>query len=262
MSALPHVVCCDLDGVIWRGDNAIDGSADGVTRLREAGVRVVFLTNNSSGRVADYVAKLARVGIETSADDVGTSAQAAATLLTRELAPGARVLACAGDGVVEALQSSGFDVVDEKPADAVVVGWHRTFDFERLRRASDAIRAGARFVATNADPTYPSADGLLPGAGAIVAAVATAASRTPVIAGKPEAPTVALVRARFGNDGVMVGDRPSTDGALAAALGWPFALVLTGIAGPDGEEKVPDPKPAFVTPDFAALVTELTRSAT
>jgi len=168
-----------------------------------------------------------------------------------------RVLACAGDGVVEALHAVGFDVVEQGPADAVVVGWHRTFDFERLRRASDAVRDGARFVATNSDPTYPSADGLLPGAGALVAAVATASGRTPEVAGKPEPPTVALVQARFGNDGVMVGDRPSTDGALAQALGWPFALVLSGVAGRAGEEGIPDPPPAYVAADLAALVTQL-----
>jgi HAD superfamily hydrolase (TIGR01450 family) len=254
----PAVICCDLDGVIWRGDAPISGSARAVDELRAAGARVVFLTNNSSGRVGDYVAKLKAVGIETTADDVGTSAQAAAELLGRELPRGARVLACAGDGVVEALHAAGFDVVEQGPADAVVVGWHRTFDFERLRRASDAIRAGARFVATNNDPTYPSADGFLPGAGALVAAVATASGRSPEIAGKPEPPTVALVRARFGDDGVMVGDRPSTDGALAAALGWPFALVLSGVAGQAGEEGIPSPRPAYVADDLAALVTQLT----
>jgi 4-nitrophenyl phosphatase len=253
----PAVICCDLDGVIWRGDAPIPGSADAVRELRAAGARVVFLTNNSSGRVGDYVAKLAAVGIETTADDVGTSAQAAAALLAHDLAPGARVLACAGDGVVEALHAVGFDVVEHGPAAAVVVGWHRTFDFERLRRASDAIRDGARFVATNNDPTYPSANGLLPGAGSLVAAVATASGRTPEVAGKPEPPTVALVRARFGDEGVMVGDRPSTDGALAQALGWPFALVLSGVAGQTGEEEIPDPRPAYVADDLAALVMQL-----
>jgi HAD superfamily hydrolase (TIGR01450 family) len=253
----PAVICCDLDGVIWRGDTPIPGSAHAVAALRDAGSRVVFLTNNSSKRVGEYVAKLAGVGIETTADDVGTSAQAAAALLAHDLTPGARVLACAGEGVAEALQAVGFDVVEQGPADAVVVGWHRTFDFDRLRRASDAVRAGARFVATNADPTYPTADGLLPGAGALVAAVATASGRTAEVAGKPEAPTVALVQTRFGRDGVMVGDRPSTDGALAKALGWPFALVLSGVAGSAGEERIPDPRPEYVADDLAALVSQL-----
>jgi glycerol 3-phosphatase-2 len=247
------VVCCDLDGVVWRGETPIPGAAESITKLRDAGLRVAFLTNNSSGCARDNVARLARMGIDAAATDVASSAQAAAALLARDTPEGARVLACAGAGVVEALEERGFDVVDDGRADAVVVGWHRTFDFDRLRRAADAIRAGARFVATNLDPTYPGADGLLPGAGAIVAAVSTASGRRPEVAGKPEAPTVALVHERFGSNGVMVGDRPSTDGALAHALGWPFALVLSGVAGTKGEEPVPDPAPPFVARDLLAL---------
>ncbi len=262
MTRAARLVCCDLDGVIWRGERAIPGAAEGVALLREAGARVVFLTNNSSGRVDDYVTRLAHLGIDTVPGDVGTSAQAAAALLSTSLLPGDRVLACAGDGVVEALQARGFDVVSAPPSDAVVVGWHRTFDFERLTRASDAVRAGARFVATNDDPTYPAADGLVPGAGAIAAAVATAGGRAPEVAGKPHPPMVALVRERFGTEGVMVGDRPSTDGALAAALGWPFALVLSGVAGTAGEERVPEPSPPYVASDLGTLAPQLVAAFT
>ena len=143
------------------------------------------------------------------------------------------------------------------PADAVVVGFHRDFDFDGLDRASTAVRDGARFVATNLDATYPMPGGtMLPGAGAIAAAVATASGGTPEVAGKPEAPTVALVRERFGHHGVVVGDRPSTDGALAAALGWPFGLVLSGVTAavaPPGGEAIPSPAPPFVAADLGAL---------
>jgi 4-nitrophenyl phosphatase len=256
VNVAPKVVCCDLDGVIWRGEVPIAGSADAVVALRDAGARVVFLTNNSSGRVADYVARLARAGIEADPNDVGSSAQAAAALLASRLTRGARVLACAGPGVVEALDAHNFATVAHGPCAAVVVGWHREFDFERLRVAADAVRAGSLFVATNIDPTYPSADGFLPGAGALAAAVATAGGRAPIVAGKPEPPMVALVRDRFGDNGVMVGDRPSTDGALATALGWPFALVLSGVAGSIGGEPVPDPAPAYVAADLAAFARE------
>jgi 4-nitrophenyl phosphatase len=251
------VVALDLDGVLWRGDEAIPGSADAVASLRAGGARVAFLTNNSSLRVGDYVDKLVGFGVEAAPDEVLTSAQAAAGLLADALAPDASVLACAGAGVVEALEAVGLRVVDDGPADAVVVGWHRTFDFERLDRASAAVRAGARFVATNADPTYPGPRRVLPGAGAILAAVEAAAGRPAEVAGKPEAPMVEMVRRRLGDDGVMVGDRPSTDGALATALGWPFALVLTGIGGHDPSEPVPDPAPAFVADDLTALVPRL-----
>jgi glycerol-1-phosphatase len=247
------VVCCDLDGVVWRGDEPIPGSDRAVAQMRAGGIRVAFMTNNSSGRVGDYLAKLERVGIDATPDDVFTSAQAAAAMLGASLPAGARVHTLAGPGVTEALTESGFELVDDAPASAVVVGFSHDFDFPRLARAADIVRAGARLVATNLDPTYPAAHGLLPGAGSLVAAVATASGATPEVAGKPAAPTVALIRARLGNRGVVVGDRPSTDGALAAALRWPFALVLSGVAGSHGEEPVPDPPPPFVAPDLAAL---------
>lgn len=253
----PPTVALDLDGVLWRGEEPIPGSTAAVRALRDAGARVAFLTNNSSGRVAEYVAKLDRCDVVADPEDVLTSAQAAAELLEGSLASGSRVLACAGPGVVEALEAAGFTVVQGGPADAVVVGFHREFDFDRLDRAAAAVRDGARFVATNADPTYPAEGRVLPGAGALVAAVATAAGRPPEFAGKPEAPTVAMVRRRLGAVGVMVGDRPSTDGALAAALGWPFGLVLSGIGGHDPHEPVPTPPPPFLGADLAEIAPAL-----
>lgn len=254
------VVCLDLDGVVWRGDEPIPGSADAVRALRAAGFHVGFVSNNSSMPVGDVVAKLAHFDIDAPATDVLTSALAAADLLAADLASGARVLVCGGPGVVESLTAVGLEPVREPPADAVVVGFHRDFDFDGLERASRAVRDGARFVATNLDATYPISGGLLPGAGSIVAAVATASGRSPEVAGKPCAPAAAMVHHRLGPRGVMVGDRPSTDGAFADRLGWPFALVLSGVAsrqpGP-GEEPVPQPAPPYVADDLAALVPAL-----
>jgi HAD superfamily hydrolase (TIGR01450 family) len=254
------VIGCDLDGVIWRGEEPIPGAAAGISALRAAGLRVAFLSNNSSRVVADVVAKLGRVGIAATADDVLTSARAAAELLARDLAPGSPVLVCAGTGVVEALTDAGFEPVEHGPAAAVVVGFHEDFDFASLTRAADAVRDGARFVATNADATYPIPGGLVPGAGAIVAAVAIASGREPEVAGKPGEPTVAMVQRELGAVGVMIGDRPSTDGALADALGWPFALVLSGVTAaiaPPGGEATPDPPPAYVADDLGVLAPRL-----
>jgi 4-nitrophenyl phosphatase len=255
--AVDPVVVLDLDGVLWRGDQPIPGSVAAMGALRAAGVRVAFLTNNSSAPIGTVVAKLEGLGIAATAAEVLSSATAAGELLRAQLPAGARVLACAGPGVVEALEACAFTVVDRGPADAVVVGFHREFDFDRLDRASAAVRDGARLVATNLDATFPAAGRVLPGAGSLVAAVATAAGRSPEVAGKPEAPTVALVRHHFGDAGVMVGDRPSTDGLLAARLGWPFALVLSGIGGHDPAEPIPDPRPAFVGDDLAAVLPDL-----
>jgi len=254
------VVGCDLDGVIWRGEEPILGAAAGIAALRAAGLRVAFLSNNSSQVLADVVAKLGRMGIEAAPTDVFTSARAAADLLVGNLASGSRVLVCAGPGVVEALTAAGFEAVDDRPAAAVVVGFHQDFDFAGLTRAADAVRDGARFVATNRDATYPVPGGLVPGAGAIVAAVATASGREPEVAGKPSAPTVAMVQRELGARGVMIGDRPSTDGALAHALGWPFALVLSGVTAavaPPGGEAIPDPPPAYVADDLGVLAPQL-----
>ncbi len=248
---MPPVILCDLDGVIWLGGFGLPGAAEAIARLREAGLAVGFLTNNSSLTIGEYVGMLGRVGIPAEAEDVLSSAMAAAGVLAADLSPGAKVLACAGPGVVEALEAAGFEVVTSGPCEAVVVGFHREFDFDRLDRASTAVREGARFLATNMDPTYPGPDGLLPGNGSLVAAVATAAGRQPEVAGKPEPATVAMVQARYGHRGLMVGDRPSTDGAMAAALGWPFALVVSE-ATLSGDEPADYPS-ALVGPSLAAL---------
>jgi 4-nitrophenyl phosphatase len=260
VSSAHPVVCCDLDGVVWRGDQAIPGAAAGIAVLREAGFRVAFVSNNSSQPLGEVAGKLASDGVTTSTDDVITSAVSAATLLASALEPGSPVLACAGPGVVEALETAGLRPVTRPPATAVVVGFHRGFDFDELDRASAAVRDGARFVATNLDATYPVPGGMIPGSGAIAAAVATAAGRAPEVAGKPERPMVELIRARFGSSGIVIGDRPSTDGALAVALGWPFALVLSGVSrrdAPPGGESIPEPPPPFVADDLAALAPRL-----
>jgi 4-nitrophenyl phosphatase len=235
----------DLDGVIWLGDQPIPGSAEAVARLQATGEPVVFVTNNSSQPVGEVEAKLAGFGIEA-AGMVLTSAMAAA----ERIEPNEVALVCAGPGVVEALEARGVRTVREGKADVVVVGFHRDFDYERMRIASTAVREGARLLATNDDATYPTPDGLIPGGGAILAGVSTAAGVSPEVAGKPHRPMADLVRHRVGDDGVMVGDRPDTDGRFAVALGYRFALVLSGVT-----TALPvDPEPELVAADLATLV--------
>lgn len=233
-SCLP--VVCDLDGVVWLAGEVLPGAPAAVARLRDAGAAVAFFTNNSSESAGAVATRLADSGIPCAERDVMTSAGAAAELLVRELGVGASVLACAGPGVGDGLVRRGLEAVDAFPADAVVVGWHRDFDFEALDRASDAVRRGALFVATNLDATYPVPGGLVPGNGALVAAVAVASGREPTVAGKPHEPAVALVRDRFAGRGVVIGDRPSTDGAFADALDWDFALVRSAVTHTPDEE--------------------------
>jgi len=231
----------DLDGVVWLAEEPIPGSADAVARLRRAGYGVVFATNNASPTVAELQGRLAKAGIEAGPDELVTSAQAAASMLE----PGSTAVVCADGGVLEALSARGVRIVAEGPADAVVVGWTRGFDFDLLATAATAVRLGARFIGTNEDPTHPTPRRLLPGSGAILAAVATAAQATPEVAGKPHEPLVALLRERAPDAVLVVGDRPSTDGALARRLGLPFALVRTGVTS-DGRE------PMVVEPDEEA----------
>lgn len=241
----------DLDGVVWLAEDPIAGSAEAIARLRgELGQRVVFLTNNSSATLDEYLVKLERCGVPTEADDLITSAQAAATLVE----PGETALVCAGPGVEEALQARGVTTVREGAADAVVVGWHRDFDFDRLTAAFDAVHGGARLIGTNDDATYPTPQGPLPGGGSILAAVAYASGAEPVVAGKPFAPIVELLRQRVDDPELMVGDRPSTDGRFAEAVGIPFGLVLSGVTSPEASPLVPPP--ARVARDLAAMVVQ------
>ncbi len=239
----------DLDGVIWLAETTIPGAAAAVARLREAGEPVVFVTNNSSQPLGEVEAKLARHGIPAEGD-VLTSAMAAASLIEA----GERVLVCAGPGVVEAIEGRSAVPIREGAADAVLVGFHRDFDYERLRIAASAVRNGARLLATNDDATYPTPDGPIPGGGAILASIVTATGVSPIVAGKPNGPMADLVRARLGSDGVMVGDRPDTDGRFARVLGYRFALVHTGVTLAN---EVVDPTPDVVAADLAALVSDL-----
>jgi 4-nitrophenyl phosphatase len=246
------VVVCDLDGVIWLADQPIPGAAEAVARLRDAGHRVLFVTNNSFSTIGQVEAKLGGFSIPATGDVVG-SAVAAATLLE----PGQRVLLCGGPGVEEALLARGVDLVDDGDADAVVVGFHRTFNWDAMRRASAAVRRGARLVATNDDATYPTPDGPVPGCGSIVAGIVTASGVAPEIAGKPYGPMAAMVRSVAGDltGAVMVGDRPDTDGRFASALGIRFALVLSGVTR-RGDLPV-NPTPDLVADDLGGLATQL-----
>ncbi len=238
----------DLDGVVWLTDKPIEGSPEAVGQLRERGERVVFLTNNSSREVGDVVSMLEGMGIEASPEDLITSGQAGAALVE----PGETVLVCAGPGVDEALRERGAKTVREGEADAVMIGWHRDFDFERLTAAVRAVKGGARLLATNDDATFPSPEGPVPGAGALLAAVIKASGAEATVAGKPHEPVAKLIKERFGEIATLVGDRPSTDGLLAQRIGAQFLLALSGVTK---KEDLPvEPEPDEVGPDLATLV--------
>lgn len=207
----------------------IPGSVEAIAALRGRGHRVLFVTNNSSAVVADQESKLASIGIPA-LGGVCTSAQAAGSLLR----PGERVLVAGGPGVCEAVEAAGAEIVDHD-VETVIVGYHNTFDYWSMSRAATAVRSGARLIGTNDDATYPTPTGPIPGGGAILAAIATAAGVQPLVAGKPYSPMGDYVRGVLGMDDLsavwMVGDRDSTDGAFARAIGARYAHVLSGVSG-------------------------------
>jgi 4-nitrophenyl phosphatase len=247
----------DLDGVVWLTGQAIGDAAGAVGALRSHGVRVVFATNNSAPTHRELLERLERIGIESNIDDLATSAGAAATLVE----PGRSVRVLAEGGVLESLAERGVTAVtgdgDADAVEAALVGWSRSFDFASLTATATAARASGRLIATNEDPTHPTPNGLVPGSGALLAAVATASGVTPEIAGKPHQPMAALMRDRFGfKDGdasvVLVGDQPATDGRLAERLGIPFGLVDSGVTPPDLDHF--DVPVGIRAPDFVSLV--------
>ena len=241
----------DLDGVIWRGSETVPGAAAAVARLRSAGVPIAFVTNSAQRTPAQVADKLASHGIPDAESEVITAAVAATTMVD----PGDRILAIGSDGVFEALRARGCTVVHDGPADAVIMGITQAFDYDMMTRAMHAIADGARFIATNTDSTFPMADRLVPGNGALVAAVATATGLKPEIAGKPHHPIAELVRAQLGPSGLMVGDRADTDGLFAGVVGYDFALVLSGVTT---EADLPtDPPAVHTAPDLAVLVDRL-----
>ena len=245
----------DLDGVLFRGDESVPGARQTLEALRDRGIRLVFLTNNSSRTPEQVAAKLDGFGIRADAAEVVTSAQATAELLAAR--GGGSVFAIGGEGVLRALTGEGLRLVngDAPTADLVVVGIDEGFTYAKLRTACVLIRGGAGFVATNADVTYPAPGGLVwPGAGSLVAAVAAATGREPEVVGKPFAPLFeAALRRAGGVRPLVIGDRLDTDVEGANRLGWDSLLVLSGVttaADLDGSEV----RPTHVAPDVSALL--------
>ncbi len=211
----------DLDGVVWLAGEPLPGVGRAVALLVDAGYDVIFATNNSSPTISELRARLARAEIDAGEGSVVTAAQAAAICVPE----GSSVMIIGEQGLHEAAANRNLRESDE--ARTVLVGWNREFTFDTVADAATAIRSGAAFVATNDDPTHPTPKGLLPGTGALVAAIATAAETAPLIAGKPGEAMVRLVTERSGPIAVVIGDRPSTDGAFARQLGAPFGLVAS-----------------------------------
>jgi HAD superfamily hydrolase (TIGR01457 family) len=230
----------DLDGVVYRGARPLPHAMEVLNLLHERGRQVYFLTNNSGATREQYAERLQAMGYpHARPEQFITSGWATALYLRRAFEEGAPLFVVGEPGLKQELASAGFTILErvesELPA-AVVVGIDRAFSYERLAQAQHAILNGARFIATNTDATYPAEDRLLPGAGSIVAAIATAAGRTPIVIGKPN-PQILQPFIERGwinpERTLLVGDRLDTDIALANLLHIPCALVLTGVSTRD-----------------------------
>lgn len=233
----------DLDGVFYWDTEPLPGGQEFIALLRESGTPFRFLTNNSTRTPEQYQAKLARIGIHVEPELVITSALATAAYLEEELPPGSKLFVIGQDGLVEALRERGFALTREGlDVAAVVVGMDVHLTFEHLRRATLAVRAGARFVATNPDRTFPSDEGIIPGNGAIVAALEAATEQEAFVIGKPEAPIFqyALRQLRLPAGRVaMVGDRIETDILGARRCGLRSVLVLCGLTSAEAAAASP-----------------------
>ena len=253
----------DLDGVIYRMDEAVPGAAEAVRRLKARGDSVYYLTNNSSRTRDDYVAKLASFGIAAEREEVMTSAFALGQWFRDLQANGKGVFVIGESGLRQELTEAGLVVLDsatEGTIDYVVVGWDRGVTYAKLAEAHRAVvEAGARFIATNRDATYPDAGGrTLPGSGALVAALATCTGVEPVVIGKPEPFTMELILRRAGvaaSDCMVVGDRLDTDILIGNRVGAQTALVLTGVHGTADVESAPvEMRPGIILKRLDELV--------
>jgi HAD superfamily hydrolase (TIGR01450 family) len=255
-------VVCDLDGVVYRGPDAVEHAVSALSALR---VPIVYATNNASRPPDEVAGHLTDLGLHVRARDVATSSQAGAAVL-RDLVPdGAKILAIGGVGVREALLHQGFEVITADQARdsldhevaGVLQGYGAAVTAADLSETAYAVAAGAVWVATNTDLTLPTHRGTAPGNGTLVAAVQVATGQDPVVVGKPNAPLYELCAARLQQVParvLAVGDRLDTDIAGAVAAGLDSALVLTGIDSVTSLVSAPvSMRPTFLLEDLRAL---------
>ncbi|MBW9204931.1 HAD-IIA family hydrolase [Mumia sp. zg.B17] len=251
------VAMLDLDGVVYRGEDAIEHVAENLAEAHKAGLRLAYVTNNAARTPDAVVAKLRGLGMPTDDDGVVTSAQAAGRLLAGLVPAGSRVLVVGGEGLRRAVEEHGLVVVtsaDDEPA-AVVQGFSPDLGWKQLAEAAYAVSTGIPWVASNTDGSIPTARGLAPGNGTLVAAVATATGRRPEVAGKPYPPLFDETVLRVGGSHpLVVGDRLDTDIEGANNVGADSLLVLTGVSDLDAVVTAAPPvRPTYVAPDLRAL---------
>lgn len=247
----------DLDGTVYLWEDLLPGAPRTIAALREAGRSVVFLSNNPLHTRGDYATKLTRLGIPTEPHSVVNSSY----VLVRHLlhtAPDARLFVIGEDSVKKELTDAGLRLTENAgEVDIVVACFDRTFDYRKLQIAFDAIRGGARFVATNRDAYCPTPEGGLPDCAAVIAAVEACTGQSVAeVVGKPSPIMGRALVERLGvppADALMVGDRLETDIAMGQAAGMATAVVLTGVTTPEAVQAA-DPPPDYVLASLDQLL--------
>ena len=246
----------DLDGTVYRGDALISGADTTIAALRAAGRRVAFLSNKPLQTRADYARKLTRLGIPTGDDDVINSSLVLARHLAR-LDARAPVFVIGEPPLIAELRAHGFEVRTDHRVRWVVIAFDRTFDYAKLNTALQAVRQGARLIATNPDRTCPTEDGEIPDCAGMTAAVEAVTGRSvEVVVGKPSPIILEVALERLGVEArecVVVGDRLETDIVMGKRLGLATVLVLSGIT-PAGDARIADTAPDLVVPSIRELV--------
>lgn len=250
-------IILDMDGVLWRADQPLLDMPRFFSDLKTLGIPVVFATNNGTRSISQYVHRLAGYGVPVEAWQVVNSAIAIADYLHKRHPQGGPVFVVAEQGVIEALEEKGFYLArkGEEPL-AVVAGMDRAMSYDKLAKATLLIRSGIPFIGTNPDLTFPTPEGLVPGAGALIAYLEAATSVHPVIIGKPEPYLYHFAIERLGTlpeETLAVGDRLETDILGGQRIGCPTVLVLSGVTTAAEAEKWLPP-PDLILPSLADLL--------
>lgn len=250
----------DMDGVLYRGAEVRNGAREFIAFVQANRIPHLLLTNNALRTADMYTKRLATMDFDLPPEHIMGSAEATASWL-REQMPGARVMPVGGAGLEEALRRAGFTLVTERPADAVVAGIDLDFTYDKAKRAALAIRDGARFIGTNPDTTFPSEEGIVPGAGSILAMLEAATGQKPTIIGKPAQPMMQEALRRVGTPAAqtaMVGDRLDTDILGGQRAGMPTIFIRGGVTS-DAEYEASSLRPTWLFDDLAALLDALLR---
>jgi NagD protein len=247
----------DMDGVLVREDHAIPGADRFLKALRERAIPFLLLTNNSIYTRRDLAARLRRGGIDVPEESIWTSALATARFLSDQR-PGGSAFVIGEAGLTTALHEAGYTMTDSAP-DYVVLGETRTYSFERITRAIRLVGAGARFIATNPDPTGPSAEGPLPATGSVAALISRATGVAPYFVGKPNP---LMMRSALNaldahsESTAMIGDRMDTDVVAGLEAGLHTILVLTGVTERSAAERFPY-RPSRIVESIAEIADEV-----